>query len=368
MARRLPGLTKERGIYKMQKTYLGVKITGSTHTSDLQEAEKILLAHMERVKDEVQFGKFTTPTFAEAWARYIAEECPAKSQKQARSTANYTLPVIGALPVDQVHDGTFAGVRAAWRKNELAAGTCNRQLNQVVRVLNLCARKWRHENGKPWLPVAVPLISRESGPEAKPFPLTWEQQDAIIQRMPAYFQTALLFMTATGMRGNVVRELRWDWEVPVPEINASVFLCPGWTNDKAAADEFLLPLNSVASSIVDSQRGLHPTFVFPSPRGNKLGQLSNEMWYRAWEDAGLPVSKDIVRGTHNLRHTFGHRLRRAGVAPEDRADLMWHTTKGDMQRHYGAPEIGRLVEMSEKAVQRTTSTILRSSAHMKAVK
>ena len=48
-----------------------------------------------------------------------------------------------------------------------------------------------------------------------------------------------------------------------------------------------------------------------------------------------------------MKHTFGHRLRVAGVSFEDRKVLLGH--KSDhVTTHYSAPEIGALIEASEK--------------------
>ncbi|HEY2145714.1 MAG TPA: hypothetical protein VGH12_06570 [Steroidobacteraceae bacterium] len=50
---------------------------------------------------------------------------------------------------------------------------------------------------------------------------------------------------------------------------------------------------------------------------------------------------------HDFKHTFGHRLRVAGVGFEDRKALLGH--KSDhVTTHYSAPEIGTLIEASEK--------------------
>jgi len=34
----------------------------------------------------------------------------------------------------------------------------------------------------------------------------------------------------------------------------------------------------------------------------------------AWKSVGLPVKDGVLKGVHNLRHTFGRRLRAAEVA------------------------------------------------------
>jgi integrase len=65
---------------------------------------------------------------------------------------------------------------------------------------------------------------------------------------------------------------------------------------------------------------------------------------------------------HDLRHTFGHRLRAAGVSFEDRQDLLGH--KSDrMTTHYSAPDLARLIEAAETVCTRRPNTVLRIAAH-----
>ena len=61
---------------------------------------------------------------------------------------------------------------------------------------------------------------------------------------------------------------------------------------------------------------------------------------------------------HDLRHTFGHRLRAAGVGFEDRQDLLGHKS-GRITTHYSAPDLHRLVEAVETLVERRRATVLR---------
>lgn len=70
----------------------------------------------------------------------------------------------------------------------------------------------------------------------------------------------------TGCRKQEVCKIRWEWEIKVPEIGTSVFLIPagfGGRHEKAGVkngDERLVVLNSVAISVIDGQRDLHPVW------------------------------------------------------------------------------------------------------------
>ena len=80
-------------------------------------------------------------------------------------------------------------------------------------------------------------------------------------------------------------------------------------------------------------------------------------WQRARKRADLPGFR-----VHDLRHTFGHRLRSAGVGFEDRQDLLGHKSER-ITTHYSAPDIARLIEAAEKVCERRENTVLRVAAH-----
>jgi len=52
---------------------------------------------------------------------------------------------------------------------------------------------------------------------------------------------------------------------------------------------------------------------------------------------------------HDLKHTFGRRLRTAGVSFEDRQDLLGHKS-GRITTHYSAAELVNLLEASNQVV------------------
>ena len=112
-------------------------------------------------------------------------------------------------------------------------------------------------------------------------------------------------------------------------------------------------LNDVAWSIIKAQRGLHPIWVFPF-RGKRIDRMNNNGWQEARQDAGLP----LVR-VHDLRHSFGARLRAAGVSAEDREALLGHANHS-MAGHYASPDVGRLLAQANLIVDRRgTRTLLR---------
>ena len=114
--------------------------------------------------------------------------------------------------------------------------------------------------------------------------------------------------------------------------------------DTKNGEERVVLLNRVARSVIDECRGQHPEFVFTF-QGNTVDRMNNSAWRRARHKAGL----DGVR-VHDLRHTFGMRLRAAGVSLEDRQDLLGHKS-GRSTTHYSAGELGNLLAAVEKITE-----------------
>ena len=54
---------------------------------------------------------------------------------------------------------------------------------------------------------------------------------------------------------------------------------------------------------------------------------------------------------HDLKHTFGRRLRAAGVSFEDRQDLLGHRSVR-MTTHYSAAELSKLIEAANSVCER----------------
>ena len=126
-------------------------------------------------------------------------------------------------------------------------------------------------------------------------------------------------------------------------------------------DERLVVLNRVAKSIVEGLRGAHSIYVFAYPRRKgatplPVTKMYNTAWKRARERAALDWQErhgqSAAEGfrrirVHDLKHTFGRRLRAAGVSFEDRQDLLGHKS-GRITTHYSQAELANLIAAADK--------------------
>ena len=185
-----------------------------------------------------------------------------------------------------------------------------------------------------------PLIQMLRVTDARrPYPLSWVEQRELFQALPDHLARMCLFKVNTGCREQEVCQLRWDFEVQVPELNTSVFIIPGEIVKNR--EDRLVVLNQIAMSVIEDVRGNHPDYVF-TYKDHAVGKINNSSWKRVRQKVKLP----LVR-VHDLKHTFGRRLRAAGVSLETRKVLLGHRN-GDITTHYSAPELEELLEAANR--------------------
>ena len=154
-----------------------------------------------------------------------------------------------------------------------------------------------------------------------------------------------LFVLNTGVRDDVVCNLQWDWELPIPELGISVFETQT-VHVKGRRTSKLVVCNSVAQAVIERQRGRHPKYVFVMEwHHHPLGPVET-MHNTAWQSARTRAGLGDLH-VHDLRHTVGMRLREAGVAFVTQRDVLWHSS-GSITEHYTIAQILELHAALEK--------------------
>ncbi len=152
-----------------------------------------------------------------------------------------------------------------------------------------------------------------------------------------------LFAVNTGCRDAEICRLQWIWEVKVQQLETFVFIVPG--SFVKNGNDRLIVLNDIARTVVNSRRGKHRAHVF-AYRGKPVLRMLNSSWSRVRKVVGLPQVR-----VHDLKHTFGRRIRAAGVSFEDRQDLLGHRS-GRMTTHYSAAELTKLIDATNAVCER----------------
>ena len=356
---RTSGLTKRGGIWHIDKQFGRARICESTGTSDIGQAEEYLARRVVELRETKLYGARELRSFRAAATKYLQEYHHKKRIKDDALHLRQLDSFIGGLELKQVHMGSLQDFIAKRRRDGVKTKTLNMALAVVRRVLNLASSEWMDRQGKTWLE-AAPKIKLFSIKDARPpYPLEREEQALLFQELPDHLARTALFKVNTGLRELEVCGLKWDYEVKVPELDISVFIIPG--ERVKNGEERLVVLNGIAKSVVESVRGLHPVNVFVRAH-KKVGEsqpvtkMNNTAWKAARERAAdawakkrgepAPAGYRHIR-VHDLKHTFGRRLRAAGVSFEDRQDLLGHRS-GRITTHYSQAELTSLIEAAEK--------------------
>lgn len=353
----------ENGEKIVNKQYQGRRIFARLGAVSQDEAEIWLRQEQNRIDTESK--RSSERLFCDAAERYLLE-CQRKDVKSIDDIVwhlKMILPFIGTRPLPLIHSGTMDEFRYhRVEVDKVSPTTVNRTLEVVRTVLVRAARVWRGDDGLPWLPSA-PLIEMLPEKRRQPYPITWEQQAKLFAELPPHLQQMALFAVNTGLRDENICGLRWSWERYIPDLKRSVFVIPPEVFKSNRSHVVIL--NDVAAKVIETCRDIHPEFVFTYKKQvknkklkeyepDRVGTINSNAWQKARKRAGL----EQVR-VHDLRHTFGQRLRDAGILSEDRAVLLGHAVN-NMSEHYATPTIARLIEMAN-LVQKTrdTPTLLR---------
>lgn len=348
--KRTPGLQKRGSVWCIDKKVFGRRLCESTGTDNLEEAEKYLARRLEEIRLATVYGVRPKRTFKEAATKFLMENQHKRSISDDAGRLREVVKYIGDLPIEAIHIGSLQSFIEGRRKDEVSTRTINHGLMIVRRILNLAASEWMDEFGLTWLNSA-PKIKLLPEPDLrKPYPLSWDEQHKLFQQLPEHLKNMALFAVNTGCRDREICELRWDWEIQIPELpHIIVFIVPGELVKNG--EERLIVCNETVREVIEGERGKHSTHVF-SFKGRPLSRMLSTGWRQAREKAKLPEVR-----VHDLKHTFGRRLRAAGVSFEDRQDLLGHRS-GRITTHYSSAELQSLYQAANKICENRKSGVI----------
>lgn len=341
--KRTPGLYKRGNAWHIDKKIFGHRLCESTGTDDLEEAEKYLARRVEGVRQASIYGVRPKRTFREAATKFLMENQHKRSIADDAGRLKLLVTYIGDLTLESIHMGSLQAFIEGRRKDGVKTRTINHGLQVVRRILNLASSEWIDEHGLTWLSHS-PKIKLLPEPDLRqPYPLSWEEQERLFKELPAHLETMAIFAVNTGCREQEVCQLRWEWEVKVSESpHLMAFIVPG-ALVKNGQDR-LIVCNKIAQAVVNAQRGKNSSHVF-TYKGKPITAMNITAWRSARKRANL-----VWVRVHDLKHSFGRRLRAAGVSFEDRQDLLGHRS-GRITTHYSSAELDNLYQASNKVCE-----------------
>lgn len=328
--------------WQIYGTFLGQEIRRSTKTSDKEVAEITLAQTIKQIKDKHLYGDETRRTWLESVIRYLDYAKKASLRDDAYHI-RLMEPFLKDKFLDEIDDDILKPFIDSRRKTGVKSRTINMSLQVVRRILNLSARKWRWIKVSPLLDFVPELDKRD------PYPLSWEEQILLFNTLPEHLHQMCLFKVNTGTRDREVCQLRWEWLVKRDE-DIWYFEIPKEIIKNRLSR--LVILNDIAKSVVQkcAGNGSDHVFIF---RGYPIYRIGNSAFKRARKAVGLSQVR-----VHDLKHTYGARLRAAGVPEEDRKFLLGHKSGMSMTTHYSAPELQRMLEFSNRVCHPDNKLVL----------
>lgn len=355
--KRTPGIYKKGTHWQIDKKIFGYRLCESTGTGELEEAEKYLAKRIEEIRLASVYGVRPKRSFIEAATKFLMENQHKRSINDDAGRLRELVKYVGDLSLESIHIGSLQSFIEGRRRDGVTTRTINHGLKVVRRILNLAASEWMDEYGLTWLSNAPKIKLLPEHDLRKPYPLNWDEQHRLFNELPSHLEKMALFAVNTGCRDQEICELHWEWEIKIPELShIMVFIIPAELVKNG--EERLVVCNEAAQSVVNGERGKHSTHVF-SYRGKPLARILST----GWRQARIKVELSHVR-VHDLKHTFGRRLRAAGVSFEDRQDLLGHRS-GRITTHYSSAELQNLFEAAnqvcEKQKRGVVLTLLRNT-------
>lgn len=245
--------------------------------------------------------------------------------------------------LEDVDDDTLKPFIESRKKDGVKARTINMSLQVVRRILNLAGRKWR------WIKV-VPLLDFVPEDDKRaPYPISWDEQDLLFNALPEHLRRMCLFKVNTGTRDREVCQLEWRWLVKRDD-GIWYFEIPKEIVKNRLPR--IVILNDIAKSVVQECMGNGSDHVFTF-KGKPIFRIGTSAFKRARKKVGLSCIR-----VHDLKHSYGARLRAESVPEEDRKFLLGHKSRMSMTTHYSAPEIKRMLEYSNRVCIRRNNLVL----------
>jgi integrase len=331
-------MARERGLYRRKDSRFwwivlvlpdGRRVCQSTRCINRTDAESYVVRLKNEAIEAKQQGLLGIFVWQQAVVQYLEEFADKRSLSDDKDHLKKLDPYLRSLKLDAIDMAVLQPfIRDRKLKDGVSNATVNRALEVVRRILNVAHQDWR------WLK-GVPKIRMLKEPRRRVRFLRREEADRLIEALPEHMKPIVEFALSTGCRAGEILGLEWS---RVDLTRKVAWLDHGTTK---SGDGRGIPLNADAVAALEATRGQHPRWCFTF--GGKRIQQSSTAWDKAKQRAGIEDFR-----FHDLRHTFGRRLRAAGVSFEDRQDLLGHKSRR-MTTHYSEAELANLIAAAERA-------------------
>jgi integrase len=361
---------KDSPFWHLDGTLFRIRVRRSTGTVSKEEATLILNDIIHKLKRKHVYGEEDAVVdFNTVAAKHLNESTKSTIKEDARYIEQMA-PYIGAIPMNKIYRGfderdkptSLEKFILDKAKDKVSARTINYALGVLNIIGNKAVKRWRGAGGQPLIPIwnCVPYIDEAEAkslglkPKRQVGPISWEEQAVLFNELPELNREMCLFKVNTGCREQEVCQLRWSWLVRRDD-GIWYFEVPSeFVKNRLRR---VVVLNDIAKSVIQRYVGGHHEFVFVY-RGRAVNKMNDSAFKNARVRAARKLSNIRNASIHSLKHTYGARLRAAGVPEEDRNFLTGHKGKMSMTTYYSAPELMKMLEYSNRVCEQNDKLVL----------
>lgn len=250
---------------------------------------KLVLHFHDQLKNELWNERIVDSIPNKSWMdaviRWLEESAHKRNLDTDKIHLSWLDPYLRKRLLADIDRNLIESIAKKKEKTGVMPSTVNRMLEILRAILNRAHKEWG------WLE-SMPLIRMRKVENRRIRWLTKEEVAQLLKELPSHLKDMAAFTLATGLRESNVTQLKWS-QIDLEKGHALIH--PEESKTKRAIP---VPLNKLAISIISSQKGKNPVYVF-TYQGKPVTRCNNHAWQKALARAGIEDFR-----WHDLRHTW----------------------------------------------------------------
>lgn len=278
-------LYKRDGIWWIDIRHQGKRVRKTAGTEIKEDAQRLhdQLKHELWQADKIK--SLPNRTWMDAVLRWVDESAHKRSLVTDKYHLTWLDPFLRSKKLGDIDRDLIEFIAKKKEAENVSITTVNRILELIRAILNRAHKEWG------WLD-KPPIIRMRKIENKRIRWLTKQEANRLLKELPSHLKDMASFTLATGLRESNVTRLKWS-EVHLDKKHALIH-----ADESKSKRPIPVPLNKQAISILKSQIGKNPTYVF-TYNGHPVTRCNNHAWLKALKRAGI----DDFRW-HDLRHTW----------------------------------------------------------------
>ncbi|WP_156413026.1 tyrosine-type recombinase/integrase, partial [Legionella rubrilucens] len=278
-------LYKREGVWWVDIHHKGKRIRKTTGTEIKEDAQRFHDQFKHELWAQATIKSIPKKSWMDAVVRWLEESTHKRSLVTDKIHLAWLDQFFRTKKLCEIDRDLIDWIAKKKEAENVSPTTVNRVLELVRAILNRAHKEWG------WLEV-VPSIRMRKVENKRIRWLTKQEVNGLLKELPSHLKAMASFTLATGLRESNVTQLKWC-QVNLIQKHALIH-----ADESKSKRPIPVPLNKQALTILKSELGKHPVFVF-TYQGHPVTRCNNHAWQKALKRAGI----DNFRW-HDLRHTW----------------------------------------------------------------